>query len=488
MTPLRSLFLALAALLAACGPESVASLSGDDLGESTLQGALDDGRILAFVNGAEATVQVLDLDVGLDTRAAQGIASFVRGPDATYATSDDRRFKTLAELDAVPWVGVTALEALHRYALAHTVTPSGAAPPSGEGVSVLRAARVADVPKGRPAAGTYRLHLIDVGTGLAILVQGADFTMLFDGGSTDDSAGISTSGNKSRLLAYLSAALGLPADPVCRPLGDVWPASPTSSPVIDHVFLSHPHQDHNNMLDEVLRCFEVRNVWDSGALNDTSTQLAFLSGVVSEPGVRYHTALAPGANRQLRVFGQTLTVPASIEWTTFRDGDRVTLGAGAVFRILNADGATYLNQYNDNSIVLRLDLGGTSVLLAADAEAGPRDTWTAPVGEVEAHLLEKFRADLDVDILQVGHHGSRTSSRKAFLDAVTPRYALVSAGPTLNNGGVSFPEAEVINALEWVGAKVLRTDLNDRLCPETNRVGVDDTKPGGCDNYVLEVR
>ena len=82
---------------------------------------------------------------------------------------------------------------------------------------------------------------------------------------------------------------------------------------------------------------------------------------------------------------------------------------------------------------------------------------------------------------------SRTSSRKPFLDAVTPRYALVSAGPTLNNGGVSFPESEVINALEWSGAKVLRTDLNDRFCPETDRVGVDDTKPGGCDNYVLEI-
>jgi competence protein ComEC len=88
----------------------------------------------------------------------------------------------------------------------------------------------------------------------------------------------------------------------------------------------------------------------------------------------------------------------------------------------------------------------------------------------------------------VAHHGSMTSSRKPFLDAVSPRYALVSAGPTLNNGGVSFPDAEVMDGLAQTGATVLRTDEHDARCPELDRVGVDDTRPGGCDNFVLEVR
>ncbi len=111
----------------------------------------------------------------------------------------------------------------------------------------------------------------------------------------------------------------------------------------------------------------------------------------------------------------------------------------------------------------------------------------APVGETEGALLKDRRADLDVDILQVAHHGSKTSSRKSFLDAVTPRYALVSAGPTLNNGGVSFPDAEVIDGLKAMGAQVLRTDEHDGRCPEVDRIGVDDTKPGGCDSYLLEL-
>lgn len=81
----------------------------------------------------------------------------------------------------------------------------------------------------------------------------------------------------------------------------------------------------------------------------------------------------------------------------------------------------------------------------------------------------------------------RRSSRKEFLDAVTPRYALVSAGPTLNNGGVSFPDQDVIDGLIEGHATVLRTDAHDALCPETNRIGMDDGKPGGCDNYLLEI-
>jgi competence protein ComEC len=467
--------------LAACGPDSAAAVDEAGDGElATLGAALDDARILRFLNGADATVPVLDDDVGLDARAAQRIVGYVRGPDARLGTADDNRLDSVAELDSIPYVGAAALDALNRY-----VAKLSSAAPSD--IRVVRAAKVADVPRGRPAPGTYRLHLIDVGTGLAMLVQGADFTALFDGGSTDDSAGISASGNKSRLLAYLYAALGPSADPACRPEGDVWPAAPATSPVIDHLFLSHPHQDHNNMLDEVLRCYAVRDVWDSGAINDTSTHAAFLAAVAAEPGVRYHTATAPPSDRTLHVFGQTIRFPSSLAWTTFRAGDRAALGAGALFRILHADGGRYLNQYNDNSIVLRMDLGATSVLFAADAEAGPRDSWLGPVGEVEALLLEQFAADLDVDILQVGHHGSRTSSRKAFLDAVSPRWALVSAGPTLNNGGVSFPEEETIVDLAWTGAQVLRTDLNDGACPEADRVGVDDGKPGGCDNFVLEL-
>lgn len=152
-----------------------------------------------------------------------------------------------------------------------------------------------------------------------------------------------------------------------------------------------------------------------------------------------------------------------------------------------ADGTYYPNQCNDDSTVLRLDLGATSMLLIADAEAGPRDAVDAAADELEGEFLTHRLADLDVDILQVAHHGSSTSSRQVFLDAVTPRYAILSAGPTLNNGGVSFPDSEVVDALLATGAELLRTDEHDNGCPKRDRIGMDDAAPGGCENYVLEI-
>ncbi len=482
----KTTLLLAALLLTACGPDAIFTASGEEEPLESISSGLDSARMLEFLNGPAATAELLDLEVGLETRAAINIAQHVRGPDGRLKSADDDLLGSLTELDAIPYVGAVAMDAINRYVLSLTRTPV----PGGSGtgpIRVIRAATIASVPAGKPAPGTYRVHMIDVGTGLAILVQGADFTMLFDGGSTDDSRGISSTGNKSRLLAYLAAALGLSADPACRPEGDVWPASPSVSPVINHMFLSHPHQDHSNMLDEVLRCYEVQNVWDSGAINDTSSYGQFLSAVAAERGVNYRTASAPPSNRQVAVWGQTISFPSSVSWTTFRAGDRTTLGAGATFRVLHANGGYIANQFNDNSTVLRLDLGGTSVLLAADAESGLRDSISAPVGEVEAMLLRDYRADLDVDILQVAHHGSRTSSRKIFLDAVTPQYALVSAGPTLNNGGVSFPDVEVIDGLKAARAQVLRTDEHDSRCPEVNHIGMDDDKAGGCDNYLLEI-
>ena len=110
-----------------------------------------------------------------------------------------------------------------------------------------------------------------------------------------------------------------------------------------------------------------------------------------------------------------------------------------------------------------------------------------PAGDVEAYLMENFAADIDVDVLQVGHHGSIASSRLEFLRAVSPRLALISSGPTRNPGNVVFPEAETLASLEALGVETYRTDLHDSHCPEADRIGMDDEWPGGCDNYLLEL-
>lgn len=97
---------------------------------------------------------------------------------------------------------------------------------------------------------------------------------------------------------------------------------------------------------------------------------------------------------------------------------------------LHSDGAQHASP-NENSLVVRLDLGETRVLLMGDAEAGgrqPPDTAPAP-SSIEGTLLACCTQDLAARILIVGHHGSLTSSRSAFLNAVGASTFIVSSGP-----------------------------------------------------------
>ena len=99
---------------------------------------------------------------------------------------------------------------------------------------------------------------------------------------------------------------------------------------------------------------------------------------------------------------------------------------------LHADGRD-LPSPNQNSLVVRLDLGTRHLLLMGDAEAGGRadPSETPKPGSIEADLLACCQAALKADILVVGHHGSRTSSRAAFLAAVGAHDFIVSSGPTV---------------------------------------------------------
>lgn len=137
-------------------------------------------------------------------------------------------------------------------------------------------------------------------------------------------------------------------------------------------------------------------------------------------------------------------------------------------------------------------MGDVSVLLTGDAGSGARKNPTDDIddpdrhlGDIERHLVETHASLIDVDILQVGHHGSKTSSRALFLQAVSPSLALVSAGPK-RYGSVVLPDKEVIDHLEFTAIRVLRTDYYDGNCPIADRVGRESDNPGGCSSYIME--
>lgn len=323
----------------------------------------------------------------------------------------------------------------------------------------------ADLPPA-PAPGTYQIHMIDVGTGLAVLIRGADFAMLYDAGTNDREE------KPMRVVAYLAAVLGPSGDDLCVPS--------EKRQKLDHVVLSHPHLDHASALDLVVHCYDVTDFWDSGRVNDTVFYRELIAGI-GKSQARYHTAASVSEARTVHVKGLDVALP---RWERFSEGDTVQLGEGAKFTILHAD-AKQTQDPNQNSVVLAVELGGINVLLVGDAESGERMDPSYPAGDVEEFLIGSHAAQIRADILQVGHHGSKTSSRRAFLEMVKPAVALVSAGPK-RYGKVTLPDKEVLEELQRIGAKVLRTDERDADCPVRGRIGGDDG-PGGCDSWVITI-
>jgi beta-lactamase superfamily II metal-dependent hydrolase len=316
---------------------------------------------------------------------------------------------------------------------------------------------------------SFEVHVIDVGTGLGVLVRGADFVLLYDGGSNDDRR----LGENNRMLAYMRA--------VAPELED-----------IDHIILSHPHQDHVVLLPDIFGHYQVRRVWDSGRLWDICGYRAFITAVRDEPDVVYHSASQDFGIREFpftaaNCYGRAL----QSESIAIPHGHRINehpvpVGRGATMTFLYADGGPHTSP-NENSLVVRLDLGSSRVLFMGDAEAGGRRDPSIPPhpSSIEGILLSCCRSDLQADVLIVGHHGSMTSSRAAFLDAIGASTFVISSGPT-QYGAVVLPDSVVVAELASRGS-VFRTDLNDDTCGHNPlKVGEpEDGRPGGCDNVQI---
>ena len=315
---------------------------------------------------------------------------------------------------------------------------------------------------------TFTIDVIDVGTGLAVLIQGTDFAVLYDGGSNDDLA----RGSNNRLMAFLSAAY-------------------PNLTRIDHVILSHPHRDHVELLPDVMRVLDIGDVWDPGVINDICGYRAFID-VVADKALTYHTAMHNYGEHMINFSkdsGSCYGSPRHAREVSVNHGNQIdeqpiSLGQNASMRFLHASGTKHAS-YNENSLVVRFDLGSHRILFMGDAEAGKRNNWendTPKNNSIEGILLACCTSALRSDILIAGHHGSRTSSRKDFLDTVQATTYVISSGPK-KYGRVVLPDIIVVTELDARG-DLYRTDLNDTACAsDASKIGSDnDGKAGGCDN------
>ena len=135
-------------------------------------------------------------------------------------------------------------------------------------------------------------------------------------------------------------------------------------------------------------------------------------------------------------------------------GDTYTLG-NASFTIL-APVKEYADS-NNASIVIMVQNGNNRFLFTGDCEA-----------EAEADLIASG-ADLSADVYLAGHHGSDTASSQAFMDAVSPTYAVISCGEGNSYG---HPHAEVLNRFRSMGIQVFRTDEQGSVVAESDGTGI----------------
>lgn len=169
---------------------------------------------------------------------------------------------------------------------------------------------------------------------------------------------------------------------------------------IDYLIATHPHADHIGQFPEVLQAFEGREVWMSGWAHTTGIFERTLGGILATDA-SYHEPQA---------------------------GETVSCGS-MILEVLNPAGP--VKDIHDG-IALRIIHGNVRFLFTGDAE-----------GHHERAMIERGQ-DLSVDILQLGHHGSSTSTSQSFLEAVNPSLAIYSAE---ENSRYGHPHRAVIGRL-----------------------------------------
>ncbi len=194
---------------------------------------------------------------------------------------------------------------------------------------------------------------------------------------------------------------------------------------IDMVVATHPDMDHIGGLIHVLERYEVKNILMTENMSETPVSEKWEERVKEE-----------GAHIIYARRGQVFDLGNGVQGST-----TLTI----LFPDRNPEGL----ESNTASIVARLVYGESEYMLTGDS---PK--------EIEEYLVGFGVDTLQSDVLKAGHHGSRTSTSEKFVQAVSPTYAIISAG---ENNSYGHPHKEVMETLLREGVEVWSTITKGRI-------------------------
>lgn len=199
---------------------------------------------------------------------------------------------------------------------------------------------------------------------------------------------------------------------------------------IDYMVISHQHDDHMGSATEIINDYKVENF--------IMPRLVKSNNVTSKT---YNTLINTINNKGIN------KIPAQ-DCKQFMLGD-------ALVEILSP--SVQSNNLNNMSVVLKITYGETEFLFQSDSET-----------KIENDLIYSD-FDIDVDVLKVGHHGSKTSTSDKYIDATSPEIAIVSSGCGNNYG---HPNGEILNRLEKNGINTFITSLHGDIVIASDGVNI----------------
>ncbi|WP_346966607.1 ComEC/Rec2 family competence protein [Clostridium perfringens] len=186
------------------------------------------------------------------------------------------------------------------------------------------------------------------------------------------------------------------------------------------VIATHPHEDHIGGMVDVFKEYEVKAFYSPKITHTTKTYENLVKAVKDE----------------------------GLKTKELKGGMVIDLGEVAKFEVFTPQKSEY-EELNDYSPIMKLSFGDTSYLFTGDAEK---------LAEEEA--LAKYKNSLDSDVIKFGHHGSSSSSSNAFIEAVSPKYGIISCAKDNKYG---HPHRETLDIIKKYNIKTFRTDTDGEI-------------------------